>query len=192
MTNKSKWIPVTSLIDEFEVAEIATAIETYGIYCIDAFGRRVKAPDIPKDDKDFRTSAYALYKLEEIYHKKMNPEPYDPLDDEFDRSDEDPVFQLGWPEDDCPLMNQPQSSVAQAPKYDLSKPWKELAVEIAENAYQANKANGGLRGKLIDYCKIVYEEFVTHSIKSALGNIPTIAYIQKDALQGKLWWSGRK
>ena len=47
MTNKAKWISILSLVDEYEIGEIATAIETRGIYCIDGFGRIVKAADKP-------------------------------------------------------------------------------------------------------------------------------------------------
>jgi len=192
MTNKAKWIPILSLVDEFEIGEIATAIEKNGIYCIDGFGRIVKAANKPTHDKDCRTSEYAPRRLEGIYYDQMNPEPYDPLYDQFDRSDEDPLIFLGWPENDCPLLNQSMPNIAKAPKYDLSKDWKDLAVEIAENAYQSNKANGGLSGKLTDYCKIVHEEFVTHNVKTSLGKTPTTGYIQRDALRGSLWWSGKK
>lgn len=194
MTNKikSKWISMTWFVDDFRIDEIATAIETHGIYCIDGFGRRVKAPEKSKDENDFRSCEYALQRLEGIYYDQNNPEPYDPRDDEFDRSDEDPIRLLGWPEDDCPLLNQNKHEIVETPQYDLNKSWNELAVEIAEAAYQANKAKGGVNGKLDDYCDIVHKEFLKHGIKATHRRVPNLGYIKRNALQGNRWWSGRK
>lgn len=189
MGDASKWIPLPWLVKDFSVAELATTIEEHGIYCIDGFGRRVKAHEKSKDEKDFKSAEYALCRLEGIYSDQVDPGPDDPYADEFDRSDEDPLLLLGWPEDACPLINFKSNL---PPKYDLSKNWLELAVEIAEDIYRSNMTKSNVKGKLDDYADLVHKEFVKYNIKASHGEIPSPGYIKREALQGDRWWKHKK
>lgn len=98
---KSKWISLVRLTFSNSVGDLANAIDTQGIYFKDEYGRAIKAP--AKDKLGGHISVnYALERLRAIHQEQSKPSPIDPDEGEFDRDDEDPLYLLGWNEEDLP------------------------------------------------------------------------------------------
>jgi hypothetical protein len=97
----SKWISLVRLTFSNSVGDLANAIDTQGIYFKDEYGRAIKAPeeDILGRHKSVN---YALDRLRVLHQKQSNPDPIDLDEGEFDRDDEDPLYLLGWNEEDLP------------------------------------------------------------------------------------------
>ena len=180
----TKWNPLSALTDYFSVADLVDTIERDGLYVWDRHGRVVVA--YPESD-DMYSQRRALDCLADVYAAQMDPGP--PGDDEFDRSDEDPLNQFGWPKEHFPEIKRTQPSVI---TLDKSKSWEELAREIAEELYTKNKARTGSKGRLEDYASQIEQIFITHSIKGAHGKVISKNYIQRDALQGDHWWAKKR
>lgn len=180
------WNSLAGLIDDFSIAELVDTIEREGVYVWDQYGRIILAE---KDTNDHRSTKKALDQLADVYHAQQNPEPYDPSLDDFDRSDQDPLNMFGWPGEKFPEIRR-NSVISRT--IDKTKPWKELAREVAEELYQKTKKATGFKGNLDDYCAHVEEVFKTESIKSAHGEVPSKGNIKREALQGDHWWSSKK
>jgi hypothetical protein len=180
------WNSLAGLLDDFTVAELAHTIEREGIYVVDEFGRKVIAD---KQSTDDRSKKKALEHLADVYSAQQNPGPYSHLESEFDRSDEDPLNKFGWPESNFPEIGIPTKK---STNIDKTRPWKELAVEIAEEHYQTTKKATGSKGRLEDYSTHVEKVFQQESIIGSHGKKLDKNYIEREALQGDKWWKSKK
>lgn len=180
------WNSLAGLTDDFTVAELADTIERDGIYVWDTFGRIVVADTQSTDD---RSQKKALEHLADVYSAQQNPGPNSHLESEFDRSDEDPLNKFGWPESNFPEIGlHPKQST----NIDKTKPWQEIARQIAEELYQKNKKATGSKGRLEDYSAQVEKVFQQESIMGSHGKSLSKNYIAREALQSDKWWSSKK
>ena len=191
MNNKKQyqvrqWNSLAGLTDVFTVAELADTIEREGIYVWDTLGRIVIADTQSTDD---RSQKKALEHLADVYSAQQNPGPDSHLESEFDRSDEDPLNKFGWPESNFPEIGIPTKK---STNIDKTKPWKDLACEIAEDLYQKTKKTTGSKGRLEDYSAHVEKVFQQESIIGSHGKPLSKNYIAREALQSDKWWNSKK
>ncbi len=180
------WNSLAGLTDSFTVAELADTIDRDGIYVWDKLGRIVIADTQSTDD---RSQKKALEHLADVYNAQQNPGPNSHLESEFDRSDEDPLNKFGWPESNFPEIGIPTKK---STNIDKTKPWQDLACEIAEDLYQKTKKATGSKGRLEDYSAHVEKVFQQESILGSHGKPLSKNYIQREALQGDKWWKSKK
>lgn len=92
----------------------------------------------------------------------------------------------------CPpeLFNSDAASVrTTAPKQaDAADDWKAQARKIADVIFERDTKQG-CRDTLANYSKRVMEEMQKQGIKGPRGIITNPNTVQRDALQGRLWWS---
>lgn len=181
-----KWNSLAGLTEEYSIADLVTAIECEGLYVRDAFGRIVIADTQSTDD---RSQKKALEHLAEVYSAQQNPGPDSHLESEFDRSDEDPLNKFGWPESNFPEIGIP---IKKSTNIDKTKPWQEIAREIAEELYQKIKKATGSKGRLEDYSAHVEKVFQQESIMGSHGKPLSKNYIERNALQSDQWWDSKK
>ena len=181
-----KWNSLAGLIDEYSIADLVTAIEREGLYVWDAFGRIVIADTQSTND---RSQKKALEHLADVYSAQQNPGPEDYLSDDFNRSDEDPLNKFGWPESNFPEIRIP---LKKSTNIDKTKPWKEIAREIAEELYQTTKKATGSKGRLEDYSAHIEKIFIQESIMSTHEKQLSKNYISREALQSDKWWNSKK
>lgn len=180
------WNSLAGLTDNFTVAELADTIDRDGIYVWDKLGRIAIADTQSTDD---RSQKKALEHLADVYSAQENPGPDSYLESEFDRSDEDPLNKFGWPESNFPEIG---ITPNKSKNIDKTKPWKEIAREIAEELYQTTKKATGSKGRLEDYSAHVEKVFQQESIIGSHGKALSKNYIQREALQGDKWWKSKK
>jgi len=180
------WNSLAGLIDDFTVAELADTIYREGIYVVDEFGRKVIADTQSTDD---RSQKKALEHLADVYSAQQNPGPDSHLESEFDRSDEDPLNKFGWPESNFPEIGLPQNK---STNIDKTKPWQEIARDIAEELYQKTKRATGSKGRLEDYSAQVEKVFQLESIMGSHEKPLSKNYIEREALQSDKWWDSKK
>lgn len=181
-----EWNSLVYLADEYSVADLVTTIEREGVYVWDEFGRVVLADRESTDDKSQKK---ALEHLADVYSAQQNPGPYSHLSSEFDRSDESPLNKFGWLKSNFPEIGKP---LKKSMDFDKTKPWKEMAREIAEALYQKTKTATGSKGRLEDYSAEVEKIFKQESINGPHGKVPNKNTIQREALQGDKWWNCKK
>ncbi len=181
-----KWNSLAGLTEEYSIADLVTAIEREGLYVRDAFGRIVIADTQSTDD---RSQKKALEHLAEVYSAQQNPGPDSHLESEFDRSDENPLNNFGWPESNFPEFGK---CTPKLPKIDKTKPWQEMAREIAEELYQKTKKATGSKGRLEDYSTHIEKVFQQESIMSTHEKQLSKNYISREALQSDKWWNSKK
>jgi len=180
------WNSLAGLTDDFTVAELADTIDREGIYVWDEFGRKVIADRQSNDD---RSQKKALELLADVYRAQQNPGPDSHLESEFDRSDENPLNAFGWPGSNFPEIGILTKKLT---NIDKTKPWKEIAREIAEELYQKTKKATGSKGRLEDYSAHVEKVLQQESIMGSHGKALSKNYIQREALQSDRWWDSKK
>ena len=181
-----EWNSLAGLTDEYSVADLVTTIEREGVFVWDGFGRIVPAD---RESINDWSQKKAINHLADVYSAQQNPGPYSHLSSEFDRSDENPLNKFGWPESNFPEIGIPTKK---STNIDKTKPWQEMAREIAEELYQKTKKATGSKGRLEDYSTHIEKVFQQESIMSTHEKQLSKNYISREALQSDKWWNSKK
>lgn len=194
-------------------AVMAHAIENSDLMVRDAFGRIKQANNGGIDDIESR--AFALSALDD-YIKFTTPDGPDEISYEHPFFEDTPLNLFGWTADVLPdfsIINphytphkNPSKSIlatttnlhanscdTKGVSYGLDEAddWQTIARKIADRFFD-NDTNMNCRRTLAGYAGAVMGEMQRLEIHGPRGRIDNAKTIQRDALQGKLWWQNKK
>jgi hypothetical protein len=195
-------------------AVMAHAIENSELMVRDGFGRIVKANNGGINDD--KSKAFALKAFEQ-YIKFTTPDsPYE-ISDEHPFFEDTPLNLFGWTADVLPDFSTIDPHYAPPKKpiksildetttslnanscdlkginygFDGKDDWKIKARKIADRFFD-NDTNMNCRRTLMDYSTAVMDEMQRLEVHGPRGRIDNAKTIQRDALQGGLWWKNKK
>lgn len=141
------WYSMLNLLEYYSTAKIADAIDAFGIYVIDNYGREVIASD--GSELDPKSVAFAKALLAERYAELENPGPEYSWKHERWETEPHPTHYFGWPEASLPDFNLTTQSGGSKALSKVDASWtKRSAQEFIEEKSKAGsyRAAGELHG----------------------------------------------
>jgi hypothetical protein len=187
-----QWHSLRSLLEKHSPADIATAIEKYGVYVYDRFNRVVTASDEIAGEY---SQAIAL-NLVANWHAELNdPGPKYSWDHQRYELETHPTERFGWPDNKLPNFNvltkseKPKNSQVTKSTWTSSE-WIQAAQTEAEKIL-IDERRKGVEPKQDALAKDVKDVLDSLGVKTARGPI-TWENIKRMALAGDWWRATRK
>lgn len=181
------WCSLRTILVTHSPADIATAIEQYGIWFIDRYNRRVKASIEPNEAN---SQDKALDLVAEWQAELNDPGPTYSWNHQRFELEEHPAERFGWPQSDLPNFSAHTKSAASKKSYSskttLSRDqWIQVAQQEAFAILKSSRQQG-LDPKQDYLAKEVTQVLATKGVRTSRGDI-TWQNVKREALAGD-WW----